>query len=146
MKKYYCICFLILSCAPRNTSDKAVETSEQTLTIAKIKYGDSSITTNMFYDGFEIIQDKQIDQHSFLKLEEILKDSTNYLKNKSKNCPSVPEYGFKLRTSNAVSLIFISKEPCLKITILNNENKNEIIRDLTENNNIIPFLDSLFTE
>jgi hypothetical protein len=114
------------------------------LSVYEIMYSDQRKKQKIFSKGYSIEGEKVIDIKTIQELAGLIKDSTNYLTDRSKNCVMVANYGIKLSGDSLSYLLFIGKDPCLKILVLNERMNTERVYDLTDNNNIVPFFDSLF--
>ncbi|MBN8641239.1 MAG: hypothetical protein J0L86_05435 [Flavobacteriales bacterium] len=147
MRTYISILLLFMACATKNNSsnnltvefDKIAETY-----IYKIKYDNEGTKGQLFYEGYSVIDAKKIEKQQFKEFKELLNDSTNYSNDNSKNCPAIPQYGFKIKQDSSEFIFFIGKNPCAKIIILNTQTKNEVTKDLIDTNTIIPFFEDNF--
>lgn len=114
------------------------------LRVYEIAYSDNNPKNKLFYKGYSISGEKLIGRKSIQALAGLIKDSANYLMDRSQNCVLVAHYGLKLNDDSLQYRVFIGKQPCLKILILNEKSNTETVYDLSDNNSIIPFFDSLF--
>lgn len=149
MKILFCI--LVLINLSTCTNSKKVEKDfsllleqKKKLEVYELTYGDHHLKDSLFYEGYGIKDKHMLNWKAITILLSSLKDSNNYLTDRSRNCVLAAKYGIKLASDSINYIVFIGKQPCMKISILNPEEKLEKIFDLSDSNTIIPFFDSLF--
>ena len=146
MKKYIVFTLVFLGCGTHNKNETNLtyDSKQKSAYLAKIAYGDSNDMDSIFYQGYKITEKKALTGIEITELQSILRDSTNFLKDDIKNCASVPKYGCKINESGSNLTIFISENPCPKITIIDSRNNAETARDIIEPNDVIAFFERVF--
>jgi len=118
---------------------------QDSLNIFKIRYALNGDGRTTFYDGYSIEDSVRIGRKEIIKLVNAFKDSSNFNKIISKNCVLIPKYGIKIKSDSGEVILFIGKQPCMKLSILQTMNQVERTTDLS-NESILNKLDSLFTK
>jgi len=114
------------------------------LSVYEVGYSENKPVDTSFYKGYWVKQKKVITRRSIETLIGLVSDSANYSPDRSKNCVLAANYGVKVTDDSLNYIVFIGKQPCMKILILDERLKSETVFDLTDHNTIIPFFDSLF--
>jgi hypothetical protein len=126
------------------TDFKHIMERKKQLSIYDIQYSTNRPNEKLFYKGYSIEGEKVIGRKTILTLTNLIKDSGNYITDRSQNCVMVAHYGIKLEADTLKYRVFIGKQPCLKMLVINEPLNTETVFDLSDKNTIIPFLDSLF--
>lgn len=119
----------------------AVLGSKKKLDVYNIQY---SPTDSSFYKGYGMLGKRRLDHTQIEKLLSCLKDSANYLMDRNKGCVLAANYGAKVKNDSNDYVIFIGKDPCLKLMVLDRLTNEEVVSDLSDENTIVPFFDTLF--
>jgi hypothetical protein len=96
------------------------------------------------YERYVILDSAILKEKDFESFKKQALNTSNYLKNLSRNCPSIPTYGFQLTKGSVKYIVTLSSLPCAKLIVVNNNTKEEKVFDLAEKNTMSPYVETLF--